>query len=294
MPGSAPDPAYLRIGELARRTGVSPELLRAWERRYGVLRPARSSGGFRLYTPDDEERIRVMRQLLAAGLSAAEAARAALAEPSQRVATEHAPNDLAFSLLEALLTFDDAGANAELDRLLASFGTETVLRDAVLPALRLLGERWERGQSSIAQEHFASNLLRGRLLGLARGWDRGAGPRALLACPAGEHHDLGLIVLGLALRSHGWRITFLGADTPAETVLETAGRLPADVVVLAATSPEPLAEAAAALRRTGRSPAVALAGPGVTAELGLRTGTFLLRDDPFAAAGRLAALPLRG
>ncbi len=173
MPGGA----TMRIGELARRTGVSPELLRAWERRYGLLRPARTQGGFRLYSVEDEQRIVAMRALLADGLSAAEAARVALA----RVARDPGPSmpaGEASVLLDALLAFDDVRAQAAFDRLLADFGVETVLRDAVFPILREVGDRWVAGDVSIAQEHFASNLLRGRILGLARGWDRGFGPRA--------------------------------------------------------------------------------------------------------------------
>ena len=82
--------------------------------------------------------------------------------------------------------------------------------------------RWERGEASIAQEHFASSVLRGRLLGLARGWGLGFGPVALLACLPGEQHDLGLIAFGLALRARGWRIVYLGSDTPIETIEETS------------------------------------------------------------------------
>lgn len=118
------------------------------------------------------------------------------------------------TLVEALVAFDDVAAHGALDRLLSSFTLETVLGDALLPTLRDLGERWLRDEIRTGQEHFASNLIRGRMLGLARGWDRGAGPRALLACPAGEQHDVSLIAFGLALREHGWRITYLGADTP--------------------------------------------------------------------------------
>ena len=88
------------------------------------------------------------------------------------------------------------------------------MTELVLPYLAELGRRWEGGQASVAHEHFASNLLRGRLLGLARGWDRGAGPRAVLAAAPGELHDLPLIIFGLALWERGWRITYLGGDTP--------------------------------------------------------------------------------
>src|SRR4029077_9976320 len=99
----------------------------------------------------------------------------------------------------------EAGAHAALDRLLSAFTLETVLRDAVLPYLHELGERWERGEASIAQEHFASVLVRGRLLGLARGWGGGGARLALLACLPREKHDLGLICFGLAPRGQGGR-----------------------------------------------------------------------------------------
>ena len=113
---------------------------------------------------------------------------------------------------------------------------DTLLSDVVLPYLHELGERWTRGDASVAQEHFASSVLRGRLLGLARGWGQGLGPAAVLACLPGEQHDLGLITFGLALRARGWRIVYLGPDTPIETVEEVSRRLDPSLVVLVAVS----------------------------------------------------------
>lgn len=226
--------AQLRIGELARRTGVATELLRAWERRYGLFTPDRTAGGYRLYTDDDVQRVRRMRELLGTGLSAAEAARQAASEPP--APAEVAPAaPVSAELRRALEQLDDAAAHAAFDRLLADYSTRAVLGDVVLPLLHELGAGWERGEVSVAQEHFASNLLRGRLLGLARGWDRGSGLRAVLACPPGERHDLGLVIFGLSLRELGWRITFLGADTPLDTIVETVERLEPEALVLAVT-----------------------------------------------------------
>src|SRR4051812_37285814 len=214
--------ATLRIGELARRSGVSTDLLRAWERRYGLLRPTRTASGYRLYSAEDEARVQTMQGHLARGLSAAEAARLARGATEAPEATPADPTEALWSALDA---FDDAGAQIAFDRLVAAFSIETVASRAVLPYLRALGERWRDGDASVAQEHFASALLRARLLGLARGWDRGAGPRALLACPPGERHDVGLIILGLALRDRGWRVTFLGPDTPIGTLAAAADQL---------------------------------------------------------------------
>src|ERR1041385_2374460 len=183
----------LRIGELSRRSGVSPELLRAWERRYGLLRPTRSSGGLRLYSSADLARVTAMQQHLAEGLAAAEAAALATNEGDARVSNAFAPSESRRELDTALTTFDEAQAHAVIDSLLAQASLDTILRDVFVPYLHELGERWQRGEISVAQEHFASNVLRGRLLGLARGWGSGLGPRAILACAPGEQHDLGLI-----------------------------------------------------------------------------------------------------
>lgn len=279
--------ATLRIGELARRSGVSTDLLRAWERRYGLLEPTRTASGYRLYSAADEARVRAMQAHLARGLSAAEAARLTR-EATPVNASDDAPADLAGALWSALDSFDDAGAQAAFDRLVAAFSIETVAATAILPYLQVLGERWRDGDVSVAQEHFASGLLRARLLGLARGWDRGAGPRALLACPPGEHHDLGLIILGLALRDRGWRVTFLGPDTPIETLAAAAGQLAPDVVVLSSLAREPLRATQAEIARLASRHTVLLAGPGADAALAARAGARLLAGGPLEAAAEMS------
>ena len=276
----------LRIGELSRRSGVTPDLLRAWERRYGLLEPVRSAGGFRLYSLEDVARVARMRELVAGGLSAGEAAQLAR-RPLQEDRSE--PHTALVSLREALDRFDDAGAHAAFDRLLADWSLDAVLDEAVMPILRELGDRWERGDASVAQEHFASQLLRGRLLGLARGWDRGVGPRAVLACAPGELHDLPLVVFGLALRMHGWRITWIGADTPLETVGHAADALSPAAVVVSGTTAEPLAASADQLVVLAHTVPLWLAGGGATAELAERGGARLLAGGPSDAAALLAA-----
>jgi MerR family transcriptional regulator, light-induced transcriptional regulator len=282
--------AYVRIGELSRRTGVSPELLRAWEQRYGLLRPTRSDGGFRLYSPQDEHRVSTMRSHLEQGLSAAEAARLTLDQESAPAAAAELPVlALGSSALRAALDrLDESAAHAAIDGLLSTFSVETVLREVVMPYLRELGDRWERGEASVAQEHFASQVLRGRLLGLARGWDRGPGPRALLACMPGEQHDLGLIVFGLGLRDHGWRITFLGPDTPLDTLSDAATTLQPDAVVLAATTSDRFESGRPALRRLARAVPLWVAGAGATPDIAKATGAQLLDLNPLDGAERVA------
>ena len=191
-------------------------------------------------------------------------------------------------LADALDRYDEPRAQAILDRLLAVATVDTLLSEVVLPYLRELGERWLRGDASVAQEHFASSVVRGRLLGLARGWglaraDGGA------RVPAREQHDLGLIAFGLALRSRGWRVVYLGTDSPIETVEEVARQL----------DPEPRGPD----RRQQRARAAGLAAAagarrhrlalgGAAAANGALEGSdaLALSGDPIAEAARVTTL----
>ena len=287
-------PPVLRIGELSRRLGVSDHALRAWESRYGLLQPVRSAGGFRLYSEADERRVRRMQSHLARGLSAAEAARAVLGEdsgagtgPGRAAGPHRAPpavGELSGALRQALDAFDEPAAQAVLDRLVSDLSLTAVLRDVVLPYLTELGERWERGTASIAQEHFASNLIRGRLAGLARGWGNGHGPRALLACPPGELHDLALMVFGIVLSRNGWRIDYLGMNTPVEELARTVEVRRPDLVVLAATLPENLEPHANQLTALAQRAPLVLAGAGATPQIAGAVGARLLTGDPVTEA----------
>jgi MerR family transcriptional regulator, light-induced transcriptional regulator len=282
------DDARLRIGELSRRSGVSPELLRAWERRYGLLQPQRSAGGLRLYSSGDLDRVRAMQRHMAQGLAAREAAAlarqvTAQAAPRRAGVAAFDPDQARAELGDALEAFDEPRAQGVFDELLALASVGVLLADVVMPYLHDLGDRWERGELSVAQEHFASNVLRGRLLGLARGWGRGAGPRALLACPQGERHDLGLIAFGLALRERGWRIDYLGPDTPVVSIEEAARGTDPSVVVLSAVRPGPLEQVGVLAARYR----VAIAGAGA-AKASVH-GVERLTDDPVTEAERLTA-----
>ena len=278
----------LRIGESARRVGVNPEVLRAWERRYGLLRPVRSAGGFRLYTTEDAERVARMRRGLGEGLSAAEAARAALqsARPSDGLL-----EDAALRLLAAIHGYDESAVHAILDQSFAAFGLEAVLRDLILPTLTRVGLEWQQGTLAISQEHFASNLIRARLLSLARMWGRGSGPLALLACAPGEQHDITLLSFGLLLRSYGWRILFLGADTPIATLTQTAKTTRPTLAVLASFDPALLQAEATALRRLAKTAPLVLSGPGASDTLCNQLGVRRLNGDLVTAANEIARRP---
>jgi MerR family transcriptional regulator, light-induced transcriptional regulator len=280
----------LRIGEISKRSGVSPELLRAWEHRYALLKPARSHGGLRLYTRDDLERVRVMREHLASGFAAAEAAAlASRALPTGELGERNSsPMDLRASLAHALDHLDEPRAQGVFDRALSLTTLDTLLGGIVLPYLRELGERWQRGQISVAQEHFASALVRGRLLGLARGWGLGVGPPAVLACLPGEQHDIGLIAFGLALRARGWRIVHLGTDTPVDVLEPIAQAVQAQIVIVSAARVEPVAPVISDLEALARRHSVGLGGHGASAaEINETSELLWLTGDVISEAERV-------
>ncbi|HSO98277.1 MAG TPA: MerR family transcriptional regulator [Solirubrobacteraceae bacterium] len=285
-----PQVARLRIGELSRRVGESPELLRAWEKRYGIVSPERTAGGLRLYSEADARRILAMRRHIDAGLSAAEAARLARTV-AERAESTGELDDTARALAHHLDLLDEPAAQAELDRLFLEHGLRAALGEAILPLLRRLGRRWAAGEVSVGQEHFASNVIGGRLRSMSRGWGDGVGPQAILACPPGELHDLGLVAFGLALRERGWRITLLGADTPIAELATAAEEVTPAIVVLAAVAPErflaPRPELAALAARIR----VGLAGAGASDELAGAVGAELLGRDLMDVAATLTPQP---
>ena len=280
--------AHLRIGELARRTGVATELLRAWEPQVraavthaDALRLSPLLGERRTPCPADARAARDGPLRGRGGRRGAERARGTgRSGLVERCAARAARGARALRR---------RAAHAAFDRLLADLSLDAVLDGAVLPLLHEFGDRWAAGELTVAQEHFASHLIRGRLLGLARGWDRGAGPRAVLACPPGEQHDLALIVFGIALREQGWRVTFLGADTPVDLIVDTVGLLRPAALVLAAVERARLEAMEPVLQGLPPETAVWFAGAGADEDMAERCGARLLDLAPVAAAAWVAA-----
>ncbi|HEU5287433.1 MAG TPA: MerR family transcriptional regulator [Candidatus Limnocylindria bacterium] len=278
----------IRIGELAKRAGVSPELVRAWERRYALLSPRRTEGGYRLYDDDAVSRIRRMRELIAGGMSTAQAADLAKAGAAAPAVAAPIPSELTAALAQALRSLDEASAHAAVDRLLSTVTVESFITDAVLPILRDIGERWSVRRTTIGHEHFATTVLRGRLLGLARGWDNGPGPLVALACLPGELHDVGLVAFGIVLSRSGLRVLYLGQDTPLDSVADLAVGQGCVLAVIASVESARFDEHASGLRKLARSLPVAIGGAGANAAIAKRTGARLLPEDPVAAAREIA------
>jgi len=279
--------SHWRIKEFASRTGVPEATLRAWERRYELLDPGRTPGGYRLYSPADERRVVAMQAHMSRGIAAAEASALALAEARPVLDAPEDPRALAEALLEAIADFDATRADLMLESALRH-GPSVAIRDVVMPAMHELGERWAQGVLTVAHEHFATHLVERRLLTLSAGWDAGPGPRALLACPSGERHTLGLLCFGVALAEREWSVSYLGADTPIEHVARAAAGLSADVVVLSAVEPARLAENAESIRSLSGEVRTLLAGAGATPAVVERLGVERIVLDPVSAADALA------
>jgi DNA-binding transcriptional MerR regulator len=282
----------MRIGDLSGRTGVGTHQLRAWERRYGLLKPRRSAGNYRLYAPADEARVRLMQRYLDEGIPPAQAAeltiaaRFAVSAGAGRQVPLGDANAAQEEIRKALACFDETSAQRTLERLFVAFTPTTVTRDVLMPYMHEVGEQWSAGHVSIADEHFATNFFQARLL--ARGWDRGLGPRALLACAPNEQHALGLVVFGIALHELGWRITYLGADTPIEALTEVAEIIHPELTVIAATMPRRLPRYAKQLSRFTDRWSLALGGAGVSARLVSQTGAQHLAENPVDAANTVS------
>ncbi|MBZ4375817.1 MerR family transcriptional regulator [Corallococcus sp. AS-1-6] len=215
----------LRIRTIARLTGIREATLRAWERRHGFPRPERSENNYRVYSRDELEAVRRVAKLMEEGLSVSEAIAQVRDEPRPSAPSGSRRMERFWA---AVMVLDAEGADAALSEALDGLDATTCCDTVLIPLLREMASRLD-----VAREHMASALVRQRLRMLLAGMERvGDGPRALLACPAKDHHEGGLLALGLHLKARGWRVTLLGADTPSEALEGACMQVRPDVVAL--------------------------------------------------------------
>jgi len=247
-------PVY-NLKAVVRKTGLKPDTLRAWERRYGLPTPDRSGGGHRLYSERD---IQVLKWLVArqqAGLSISRAAElwhrlteqgqdpavmpeyatAAIAPRTPVLMAGQALEDLRDAWLEACLGFDEPRAEAALNQALAQFPAESILLGLLIPALAEIGERWYRGEVTPHQEHFASELAQRRVESLlAAAPNPVRAGRVLVTCPPDEQHTFMPLALTLLLRRRGWEVTYLGANAPRAQLEQALDSVRPQLCIIAA------------------------------------------------------------
>ena len=263
------------IKQAATRIGVSVPVLRAWQRRYGIVDPARTAAGYRLYSEDDIARVRAMRQLVDSGWSPREAATSVLRQPVDegRRAGQGAgadPGTLVEQFMGAAARMDAAGVEGVLDEMAGLGSFEAVSELGIFPALVAVGAAWERGELDVAAEHAASHAVLRRLSAAFEAAGRpmvGERP-ALIGLPPGARHELGALAFAVAARRAGLPVLYLGADLPVADWIEATARTSARAAVLAiptVADREAAAAVISALRAAAPGLVVAVGGSGASA-----------------------------
>ncbi|HLM34862.1 MAG TPA: MerR family transcriptional regulator [Gaiellaceae bacterium] len=279
----------LNIAALARRTGVPADTIRKWEQRYGVLRPERTTGGQRRYSEEDVARVEWLKARLSEGYRIGEAATLLGSVP---LATPASPDELREALAGAVVQNDLPSLIALVDQALALNQLEDALSDVLAPALAAVGESWEAGEISVAQEHLASGVVRAhleRLLADSRAAIRGT---AVLACAPGERHELGLLMLAVLLRADGWQVAYLGADTPVGDAVALAEESGARLLCFSATMVESgdRVHDELAGRRLPEGLQVVVGGAGIEKEVARELGVRYLNGDLRRSVGAIRKL----
>lgn len=225
------------ISAVSTATGVNSVTLRAWERRYGLLKPVRTEAGHRLYNDEDIERIRLILQLLDEGIAISrvkEALRIAAERERGEAPTETGPwTQYQETMLRGVAEFDEGVLESVYNEAMSLYPVDVVTRQLLLPLLEQLGQRWAKESTGIAEEHFFSVYMRNKLG--ARFHHRNlqnTGPRLVAACLPGEQHEFGLLLFSLAAHSRGYRVILLGSDMPIAQLPAVVKRTHSQGVVL--------------------------------------------------------------
>ncbi len=295
------------IKQASIRSGVSVPLIRAWERRYGVVNPTRTPSGYRLYDDSSIATLTRVRELTESGWSASEASRAILAgevsvtstvppgHPPQVESTGSRQVDLIGRFLEAVTDMDSAATSAVLDELFAQGSFESIVDDLLMPALAAVGAAWAEGRLDAAAEHAASAAIHRRLSALYEAAAVMGDSSVVVGLPPGGRHELGALSFAVALRRLGVGVLYLGADVPVTSWLHVVKQHRTRVVVLGVVLETEQAAAlsvAEALRGAGFSPVFAVGGRSASWEGAREAGIVVLPERIAAAAmeaSRLAA-----
>lgn len=264
------------IKQASIRSGVSVPLIRAWERRYGVVAPKRTPSGYRLYDDYAIATLVRVRELTESGWTASEASRAVLAgevevgptvpDAGLRL-TDESPHARQAALVErfvkAAADMDIAATGAALDEMFAQGSFEAIVDDLLMPALIALGEAWADGHVDVAAEHAASAAVHRRLSALYEAAASAGEPRVVVGLPPGSRHELGALAFAVALRRLGVSLIYLGPDVPVASWVHVIDQNRARVAIMSvvqAVDRAPALEVAAALRELDGSRVLAVGG----------------------------------
>jgi len=239
----------------ARLTGLSPHVMRIWERRYGAVVPERSETDRRLYSQADIERLNLLRRATEAGHGIGQIATLPATElavlvqhgepaaiPAGQGGRTHQPGQLdAEAYVEecyaAVQSMDATALEVALGGAMVQLGQIAALQNVVTPLMYRIGEAWRRGEARVSQEHMAAAAVR-RFLGNIRYGSHGeTAPLMIVATPTGQVHELGALMVAATADSEGWRVLYLGASLPAEELAAAAQRSGARAVALSIVYP---------------------------------------------------------
>jgi DNA-binding transcriptional MerR regulator len=235
------------IRTISEQTGVPTTTLRAWERRYGLLKPSRTAKGHRLYTQQDIELVKSVVSLLKQDHTISEAIRM-INDPqsasgfgnagADRIENTHWDHFRA-RMLTAIEHFNEPALDRNYNEALSLYPIDMVTEQLILPVLDTLGERWQSREAGIAEEHFFSAYLRNKLgARLHHESSRSRGKRILVSCIPGEHHELGVLLFCISAIGNGYQVLYLGTNLPISQISPVALRTPFDAVLLSGTSSE--------------------------------------------------------
>lgn len=242
MNASSKDDTYTEgrhsIAVVSRRTGLSQLVLRAWERRYEAVVPARTATSRRLYSDQDLEKLSLLSQLTNAGHRIGDIAPKSV-EDLRKLAVENGVQamalasgsldgavdtaDLLDSALEAIRNFDDRGLETILDRALLHLSKPVLRRELLVPLLSEVGNQWGDGRLRISQEHMASAIIGAFLTAMnARYQVLPGAPLVAVATPSGQYHEIGALLAASQAHESGWDVLYLGPNLPAEEIAAAA------------------------------------------------------------------------
>jgi len=251
--------AWHPVRLVSARTGLSPHVLRVWERRYGVVQPRRTAGGQRLYSDADIERLELLKRAADAGRNIGQLAkqsndalRALVASDGQRRPPESertvepgrgeaiSDDALVKRCLDAVLALEPVVLETELRRATILLPLAQFADDVLVPLLYGIGVLWTEGDLGPAQEHAASAVVRRVLDDIIRSCDPASDALPIIvATPAGQRHELGALLAAVSASSMGWRVIYLGMDLPASEIARAAELAPAKVIALSIVHPAP-------------------------------------------------------
>jgi len=226
--------AQYLIGTVSKRSGVKSDLVRAWERRYQAVTPTRTEGGHRVYTDQDIARLKLLNQATSHGHSISQIARFSLDELKRLLQQEETQNYAPISLTgdkqfltedyiekcyAAVLAFDARALESHFENAIVELQSQAFIEDLLTPLLARIGERWKTGELRPIHEHMTSSVIRSLTYILRNNSPcPDHAPRMVVSTPIGQMHELGALLAAIMAELNGWRVTYLGANLPAEEI----------------------------------------------------------------------------